>query len=246
MQIIPVIDILNAVVVRGIAGQRDQYQPIKSRLTSSRDPSVVIRTLQNEFGLTDFYVADLDSIQSRELNRCTIAELSRMPGTMYADCGVRSCEDVEELLALGVDKVLIALETLPNVSTAKQMIEQFPADSLVFSLDLKHGRPLVAVEEWVDFKPLEICRRIVDCGFSQFVVLDLSAVGTASGTPTLDVCSELRELIPDGRIITGGGIRGLEDIKAAEHAGVDAVLVASALHDESLTAQDLRAAQQAG
>ena len=240
MQILPVIDILNAVVVRGIAGQRDKYQPIKSCLTKSRDPSVVIRALQDKFGLTDFYMADLDSIQSRELNRCTIAELSRMPGNMYADCGMKTCEDVDELLALGVGKVIVALETLPDLSTARQMVRQFAADNLVFSLDLKHGRPLVSADEWVGVEPLEICRQAVDCGFQQFVVLDLAAVGTSNGTPTLGLCSELRELVPDGFIITGGGIRGVGDLKAAEDAGVDAVLVASALHDGSLTPEDLR------
>lgn len=226
--------------MRGIAGQRQNYQPNTSILTNSCDPSVVVRTFQKQFGLTDFYLADLDSIQTNDLNRCTIAELSGMPGKMFADCGLRSAKDVEEVLSLGVDKAILALETLPDIHTAKQLVRQFGADSLVFSLDLHDGTPITTSAEWLRVAPLTICQQLIDCGFTQFIVLDLAAVGTAKGTPTLQLCRELRAVIPKGRIISGGGIRGVDDIMAAQEAGIDAVLVASALHDGSLTAENVR------
>ena len=75
MEIIPVLDILNGVVVRGVAGQRDRYRRVQSQLTSSCDPSVIMRALEGEFDLHRFYIADLDAIQCQQLNRCTVAEL---------------------------------------------------------------------------------------------------------------------------------------------------------------------------
>lgn len=237
MQIIPVIDILNGVVVRGIAGERETYAPIASMLTESRDPSVIVRVLQDEFGLTDFYVADLDAIQARRMNRCTIAELSQLPGTMYADCGVRTRANVQDQLDLGVEQVVVALETVPSPEAAAELLAEFGADSLVFSVDLKNGEPLCGYE-WGNPSPIEICRLVIEAGFDRLILLDLSAVGTDDGTPTLDLCRQVRIQLAEVQIITGGGIRGTDDLKLAKDAGVNGVLVASALHDRRLTRGD--------
>lgn len=234
MQIIPVIDILNGVVVRGIAGERQKYAPIASMLTQSRDPSVIVRVLQDEYGLTDFYVADLDAIQAQRMNRCTIAELSQLPGTMYADCGVRTKTDIQDQLDLGVDQIVVALETVPNPETAAELLAEFGTDCLVFSVDMKNGKPLAGAE-WGHLSPFEICRLVIDAGFDRLILLDLSSVGTDGGTPTLELCKQVLDQFADVRLITGGGIRGADDLQLAKDAGVDGVLVASALHDGRLT-----------
>lgn len=237
MQIIPVIDILNGVVVRGIAGERQKYAPINSMLTESRDPSVIVQVLQDEFGLTDFYVADLDAIQARRMNRCTIAELAQLPGKMHADCGVRTKTDIQDQLDLGVERVVVALETVASLDAASAMLQEFGSESLVFSVDMKNGKPLAGAE-WGDDSPSEICRLVIDAGFERLILLDLSAVGTDGGTPTLELCKQVRNQFADVQIITGGGIRGVNDLQLAKDAGVDGLLVASALHDGRLTRDD--------
>ena len=62
MRIIPVLDMLNGIVVRGVGGRRSEYQPIVSRLTSSTDPVEVARVLVYAFQPAEMYVADLDAI----------------------------------------------------------------------------------------------------------------------------------------------------------------------------------------
>ena len=57
---------------------------------------------------------------------------------------------------------------------------------------------------------------------------------TISGRPTLELCRRIRSRHGGIELITGGGIRGSQDISDATRAGADAVLVASALHDGSL------------
>lgn len=61
MEIIPVIDILNGVVVHGVRGEREKYEPIKSVLCNSSDPLEVANVFK-ELGFKSLYVADLDSI----------------------------------------------------------------------------------------------------------------------------------------------------------------------------------------
>ncbi len=66
MRVIPVLDIMGGVVVRGVAGRRSEYRPIESSLCSSCDPPVVARAIVERFGLAEFYIADLDAISGAE------------------------------------------------------------------------------------------------------------------------------------------------------------------------------------
>ena len=240
MEIIPVLDILNAVVVRGVAGQRDRYRRVNSQLTPSCDPSVIMRAFADEFDLHRFYIADLDAIQFQQLNRCTIAELARGQASLIVDRGVRSAADVEELLDLGVGQVVVALETLDGPESARTLVSTFGVEQLVLSLDLKNGRPMTANPGWSTVEPFDIAQELIDVGLQHMIVLDLAAVGVNDGTPTIDLCRRLRSLLPDGTIITGGGVSDCADLRSIESAGADGALVASALHDGRLSAEDVR------
>jgi phosphoribosylformimino-5-aminoimidazole carboxamide ribotide isomerase len=68
-------------------------------------------------------------------------------------------------------------------------------------------------------------------------------VGVGGGTRTLDLCRQIQEEFPRVELTAGGGVRGLDDLKVLAAAGCDAALVASALHDGRLTAEDVRQAE---
>ena len=71
------------------------------------------------------------------------------------------------------------------------------------------------------------------------IVLDLAAVGTGQGTPTLELCGALKQKYPQLEIITGGGVNSAEDLARLEWC-CDAALIASAIHDGRLTVDDLK------
>lgn len=241
MEIIPVLDLLNGVVVRGIAGQRACYRPVRSLVAATPDPVVVLRSLQRAFDLHQFYVADLDAIQFQHLNRCIIAELVRCGVMLMLDRGVRNAHDVQELLDLNVQQIVIALETLQQPQDLEDLVRQFGAEQLVLSLDLKNGQLQTPCAEWQHCHPCELAVLLRQLGLQSMILLDIAAVGMNSGNPTQSLCREVRSRIPDVTLIAGGGIRNLEDIQQLQQAGSDAVLIASALHDGRLSAADLRA-----
>src|SRR5262245_46812912 len=78
MRIIPVLDLLNGVVVRGVAGERSNYRPVVSRLVDQPEPLAVARAFRAQLGLGLLYVADLDAIlhdrPSRDLYRRLAAD----------------------------------------------------------------------------------------------------------------------------------------------------------------------------
>jgi phosphoribosylformimino-5-aminoimidazole carboxamide ribotide isomerase len=68
MQVLPVIDLLGGQVVRGIAGERELYRPIQSRIAADAQPATVARAFVQQLGLKVAYVADLDAIACATLD----------------------------------------------------------------------------------------------------------------------------------------------------------------------------------
>lgn len=241
MKVIPVLDLLNGITVQAIAGRRSEYRPIRSHLTDSVDPSVVLRQLTPVCQSQMAYIADLDAIMGREPNRCTLAELSRMDLSLLVDAGIQSPEDAQELFDLGIHSVVVALESLPGPQAARHLLAQFDPATLVLSLDLRSGSPIAQYPDWRRSPPADLMQEFAAMGYRRWIILDLASVGTAQGVSTRALCQRLRDLQPDDEIITGGGICSAADLHDLAAIEVDGVLVASALHNGSLTRSDILA-----
>ncbi|MCA9020530.1 MAG: hypothetical protein KDA74_10330, partial [Planctomycetaceae bacterium] len=188
MKIIPVLDILNQTVVRGIAGQRETYQPIQSGLTRSCQPLDIAQALNDEFGFTEFYVADLDAILQQRLNLKLYQSLLDAGFTFLLDCGLRRAADSQPLSGLEGLTMVAGLETLDSPQELNQLIQDWGTASSVFSLDLKQGKPVCNGSPDNSFAaiddPLEIAELGLQQGIKQIILLDLAHVGTGQGTGT--------------------------------------------------------------
>lgn len=241
MQIIPVIDIRNGIAVRAVAGDRARYRAIDSLLTNSAEPAEVLQALDVHLQCAVCYVADLDAIERQQPNRCTIAEMVRTGVALIVDAGATTVEQVEAMLDIGVRQVVLASESMHDLRQLDAQVTQFDSGSLIFGVDLKHGELLVRDPVWHGKSPLDLARFVIERGIRQLIVLDLAAVGIGHGVPTLQLCQDIRRITPDIRIISGGGVDSAQCVAEAAQAGLDGLLIASALHDGRLTARDLTA-----
>jgi phosphoribosylformimino-5-aminoimidazole carboxamide ribotide isomerase len=241
MQIIPVLDLLGSQVVRGVAGQREQYRPLESGLMAGSEQVAVAGAIREQFGLSQFYVADLDAILHRRANLPILRQLCAERLSLLVDAGLRRCEEAVAILEIGVERVVAGLETLEGPRELANLIRAYGVARIVFSLDLRDGKTLAASPDWPGEDPFEIARAVVESGCTQLIVLDIARVGTGHGVPTLALCDKIRVAFPDVTILTGGGVRSVEDLRTLERAGIDGVLIASALHDGSISRSDLAA-----
>ena len=233
-QILPVLDLLNGIVVRGVGGRRDEYRPVESVLTDSAKPLDVARAFRERLGLTTLYVADLDGILRQQPNEPVFRLLANDGFELWIDGGLRSFDDAGRLLNAGAAKVIVGLETLSDVRLLSTLMGEFGAERIVFSLDLKSGQPLLGAAHWPDATPLGIARSAIGLGVTQLIVLDLASVGEQRGPSTLDLCAAIRQLAPTIRLITGGGVRNAADLAPLQAAGIDGVLLATALHNGAI------------
>jgi phosphoribosylformimino-5-aminoimidazole carboxamide ribotide isomerase len=239
VRILPVLDLKAGQVVRGIAGRRAEYRPVVSRLTASADPRDVAVAFITQLGLMELYVADLGAIAGALPALATFAALHALGCVLWVDAGLRTAEQAEPLLAAGVERIVAGLETLAGPEELARLSERCGA-GLVFSLDLKEGKPLGNTAAWGEDAFL-IAARAVALGVSSVLVLDLARVGVGEGIGTEELCERLAMAFPHVEVLAGGGVRGPEDLHRLRRCGVRGVLVASALHDGRLSREDLRA-----
>ncbi len=240
MQVIPVLDLLNAVVVRGVGGERDRYRPVESRIAVSAAPQDVAAAFREHFGLNTLYVADLDAILGGELNRGTLRELAHEGFQLLVDAGVRNAVDAEVVLAAGASQVIVGLETWPLLSSLELLARRVGPEQLVFSLDLKAGQLVRTFSDLLNDDPMDVAASVLEAGVRELIVLDVASVGASGGVPTLPLCQSIRDFAPRARLITGGGIRSSEDLAVLRRQGIDGALVASALHDGLIAADEIR------
>jgi phosphoribosylformimino-5-aminoimidazole carboxamide ribotide isomerase len=242
MRLLPVIDVLDGRAVRGIAGRRSEYRPLQSQWIDCADPCDVAGALRDVFGFRRFYLADLDGIVFQRPNCGLYRRLLNSDVELVLDAGVRTSEDARELLDLGVQEIVAALETSMSPGDLCALLARHGPERVVFSLDLKSGQPQFAAgSAWPPAADaLSIADRAVDCGVTRMIVLDLADVGSGTGGSTQALCKNLGSLRPDLRLIAGGGIRGEADVRAWSELGIDELLVASALHDGRLAPDCIR------
>jgi phosphoribosylformimino-5-aminoimidazole carboxamide ribotide isomerase len=249
MQLIPVLDLVRGRAVHARAGDRALYRPVESVLTPGHggDPLALVQAYRDSVGARECYVADLDAIQGGELQHDLLRELARVaaPCGLLVDAGAHSQAGVREVLALGAAAVVIGLETLPRLELLEAAVAAAPPGGIVFSLDLRLGRPVLSPAATGARlpEPEDLASRAVDAGVGAVLLLDVGRVGTGGGVD-LELLRRLRRRFPHVRLLAGGGVAGVEDLRRLAGAGCDGALVATALHSGRIGQSGASASRQ--
>jgi phosphoribosylformimino-5-aminoimidazole carboxamide ribotide isomerase len=233
-------DIKNGVVVRGIGGRRNLYQPIVSRLTRSCLPMDVARAFRDQLGLLEIYLADLDAIAGAEPAWQIYEEIQSLGCRLWVDAGVRDLAQARSMAQAGIVDVVVGLETLAGPEEGKTICQNLGSGLVIFSLDLKQGQPVGDVKHWNKADAYSIATQAIHFGVRRLIVLDLARVGLGKGLGTEDLCRQLAQDHPGVHIIAGGGIRDQADLSRMAECGISAVLISSALHDGNIQPNDWR------
>ena len=189
------------------------------------------------FGLDTFYVADLDAILHGEPNNEIFGQLRDDGFKLLIDGGIRNVAEADVLLTAGAEQVVVGLETWPLLSSLEMLVRRIGPEQLIFSLDLKNGVPLRTLSDLVSMDPVDLGAAVIEAGVREMIVLDLADVGVGSGVSTAGICESLRDFAPRTRLIAGGGVRSIADLGQLKAQGIDGCLIASALHNGAITAE---------
>ena len=229
MEIIPVLDLKDGVVVRARMGQRDLYRPIATPLAATSDPLDVARGLLAVHPFATLYVADLDAIEGRGHNEAVLRRIKAAcpEVSLWVDNGIADAGVAARWLHAGVGSLVLGSETQSDAALVRRLAAN---DRVILSLDYRgdafQGPPALANEPaWWP---------------ARVIVMTLARVGSGAG-PDLDRLAAVRRIAPGRRIYAAGGVRDASDLAALARAGAAGALIATALHDGRLRRADIEA-----
>lgn len=228
MDIIPVIDLMQGQVVHARRGQRDRYAPLQTPLSRDALPGSVLDGLLACADFRTVYIADLDALMGQPPQTSVIAGLAeRYPDiTFWVDngyAGGRASIKVWD----GRVRPVLGSESIGIADLAELRRARF---DFVLSLDFREdgliGDPRLLEQPalWPD----------------TVILMNLARVGSLEG-PDLRQLSRFVAEHPDHRFIAAGGVRDAADLAGLQQAGATAVLLASALHQQTLARDSVEA-----
>ncbi len=240
MRVIPVLDVIGGLAVHAQGGRRDDYRPIGSTLRRGSDPVDLAHAVRDCLGLGSLYLADLDAILGKPPALVLYRELATLGLETWVDAGLCDGSGVASILDAGVVRVVAGLETVAGPSALREILDAAGPDRVVFSLDLRDGRPILAMgSNWGGDDPRQIAEVAVGLGVTTVILLDLGRVGSSGGVGTIPLLDALRREFPQVAWVVGGGVSSPLDLDRLAETGASAVLVASAIHDGRIGPDDL-------
>jgi HisA/HisF family protein len=212
VRVVGVIDLKAGAAVHAVRGERERYRPLG-------DPLAIARG----FPVDELYVADLDAIAGTGGNDALVRALTREARVM-ADAGVSEPERAQALLELGVHRVVVGTETLPDADALGRLLPE-----AVLSVDLREGRTLSPDPRLAGLQALDAVALLHRPGLREVIVLDLARVGSGAG-PDVAAIAEIHAAFPELQLLAGGGVRDAADLRALARVGAAGALVATALH----------------
>ena len=234
MLIIPAIDLKDGKVVRFTQGRFDKK-------VYSHDPLKTARHWVRQ-GAEFIHLVDLDgAIEGRPKNLDIVRKIVKAVNVpVEFGGGVRKKKTVEELIAMGVARVVIGTLAAEDEKFLLEVFKRFKKRVIV-SIDENKGNVLTRGwrKEVKVIKALDLAKRIKDLGFEEIIYTDTGRDGTLKGPNTMGIKNLLKETRL--KVIASGGIASLNDIrklKSLEKNGLLGVIIGKALYEGRFTLKE--------
>jgi len=226
-RIIPCLDVDNGRVVKGVNF---------TNLVDAGDP-VELAKRYGEEGADELTFLDISaSVNGRATTLDIVsrtAEQVFIPLTVGG--GIRTVEDVNQLLRAGADKISINTAAIKRPDLINEIADRFGNQVLVLSVDARRAQTESGFEvtthggrESTGRDALEWMQDAVERGVGEILLNSMDADGTKSGYD-IQMIKATRALL-SVPIIASGGAGKVSDFADALEAGADALLAASVFH----------------
>ncbi|MCI6283122.1 1-(5-phosphoribosyl)-5-[(5-phosphoribosylamino)methylideneamino]imidazole-4-carboxamide isomerase [Selenomonas sp.] len=235
MKIYPAIDIRGGKCVRLFKGDFAQ------ETVFSDSPAAMAKQWESE-GAEYLHLVDLDGARAgRPENLATVKDiLAAVTIPVELGGGIRTMENIDEVLALGVRRVILGSVAVRDPELVCEACAKY-GDRIVVGIDAKDG--IVAVDGWGvsgDVDVITLAKKMKDAGVRTIIYTDISRDGTLSGVNVEATAKLARESGVD--VVASGGVKDLADIRALlpyADDGIEGVIVGKSIYTGSL---DLRKA----
>lgn len=231
MVIFPAIDLKNGKCVRLQQGKFDNVKVF------NEDPVSVAKEFEAK-GAEYIHLVDLDGAVEGELvNRSVIENIVK---SVKIPCelggGIRTIERIEELLNLGLARVILGTIAIKNPELTKEAVAKFGGEKVVIGIDAKKGK--VAINGWLDVTEkdvVELIKEMESIGVKTVIYTDIEKDGMMQGI-SLDSVKRILEQT-DINMVVSGGVTSIEDINhlvELKNSKIEGVITGKAIYEGKL------------
>ena len=230
-RIIPCLDVDDGRVVKGVnfVNIRDAGDPVE------------VARRYNEAGADE--ITFLDITASHQERDTTLHTVEKMAAEVFIPLtvggGVRTLEDIRNLLNAGADKVSINSAAVHNPEFVREVADRFGSQCIVVAIDAKKVTAESEPNRWEIFthggrKPTGIeavawAKRMTDYGAGEILLTSMDRDGTKNGFD-IALTRAISDAVPVP-VIASGGVGNLQHlVDGVIQGGADAVLAASIFH----------------
>lgn len=158
--------------------------------------------------------------------------------------GIRSIDDVTDLLRAGADKVAINTAAVHRPELIKEVAQKFGSQCMVLSIEAKrHGNQHWEIytdcgREKSGIDAIEWIKRGIELGAGEILLTSIDQEGTRKGFD-LDLLKAVEDISPVP-VIVSGGYGEPQHLRDAITCGADALAFADTLHYKRASLHDLR------
>lgn len=231
MIIYPAIDIKDGRCVRLMQGRFEDE-------TVYGDDPVVMAEKWVSLGARWLHVVDLDGARTGiSRNMQIISEIvtkSRIPVQMGG--GIRTMEDIERVLKLGVKRVVLGTAAVENPALVKEVVEKYP-ENIAIGIDAANGK--VAIKGWErisDLYAVDFAKKVKQLGARTIIYTDIAKDGMLKG-PNINATSEMIRCTGMD-IIAAGGVSTVQDLKNLKQIGAAGAITGKAIYTGAINLKE--------
>jgi len=222
MNLFPAIDIRDGKCVRLIQGDYGKQQIFGDPIEMAKKWEVA--------GAKFLHIVDLDGALVGEAKNLfaiqLILETIHIP--IQLGGGIRSLEKVEQLLEMGVSRVILGSAALRDEQFLDKALEVY-GSAIAVSIDAKNG--FIATDGWTktsEVDALSFAKKLEEKGCQTIVYTDIAKDGMLSGPNFVELEKINRETTMD--VIASGGVSSLEDLRKLKALNMYGAIIGKAIY----------------
>ena len=193
-----------------------------------------------QYGFVNLHIVDLDrTLDSNKSNLDSIRLIAEQTNLkIQVGGGMRTLEDIEEVLDLGVENIVMGTAAVTNIKLLEQVCIKFP-NKISVGIDVRKG--FLALKGWQEQTKLSVedfMTTIENLKIKSIIFTDIDKDGTKEGI-NLNETIRLANL-SDIPVIASGGVANLNDvIQIKETKKIKGVIIGKAIYDKSINLEEL-------
>jgi phosphoribosylformimino-5-aminoimidazole carboxamide ribotide isomerase len=231
MELFPAIDLQNGQCVRLAQGDFNAVTVYEA------DPFRMARRFL-EAGARWLHVVDLDGARDGQSRQLDLIErlVEKVPLKLQIGGGIREASTIEELLAVGAERVVIGSLAVKNRPLVEEWIRHFGPERIVLALDVRldaKGEPEVLTHGWQSGSMLslwELLEAYSDSGAQTILCTDVSRDGMLTGANGA-LYGKIQSRYPALDVLASGGMSGLEDLQALARMKLAGAVIGKAIYE---------------